>query len=68
MSRDYLAYMLRLRRSDDRTHWRATLENAHTGDVHQFATEEELILFLIDQLNGALPRQDLDADAEIDFK
>jgi hypothetical protein len=68
MNGDYLAFMLRLKRNDDRTHWRATLENAHTGDVHNFATEEELILFLIDRLNGTLPRHDLDADSEIGFE
>lgn len=60
MSDNYLAYMLRLKRSTGYPHWRATLENAHSGAVHHFATEEELLMYLMDILAGHLPASDLD--------
>jgi hypothetical protein len=63
MNQDYLAYMLRLRRSPDRSHWRATLENAHTGNVRHFANEEECFLFLMDRLTAQGPDADMQLDA-----
>jgi hypothetical protein len=66
MNEDYMAFMLRLRRSPDRPHWRASLENAHTGTVHHFTSEEELCLFLADRLASRplSPDQDLGPDRE----
>ena len=46
MNSHYQAYLLRLQRSQTGTHWRVTLENAHTGEVLHFATEQELMSFL----------------------
>jgi hypothetical protein len=57
---NYLAYMLRLKRSADNTHWRATLEDAHSGAVWHFAAEEELFLFLMDELARRPSASDLD--------
>ena len=53
MNDNYLAYMLRLKRSEGQANWRATLENAHSGSVHHFASEEELLLYLLDRLAGS---------------
>ena len=53
MNDNYLAYMLRLKRSEGQPNWRATLENAHSGSVHHFACEEELLLYLLDRLAGS---------------
>ena len=58
MNDNYLAYMLRLKRNEGQPSWRATLENAHSGTVHHFASEEELLLYLIDRLAGSLPALD----------
>jgi hypothetical protein len=53
MNDNYLAYMLRLKRSEGQANWTATLENAHSGSVHHFACEEELLLYLLDRLAGS---------------
>lgn len=45
---DYLCYLLRLWRagSADQPHWRATLENPHTGERQVFADLVSLFAFL----------------------
>ena len=43
--------MLRLQRSDHTDPWRATLENAHTGEVLRFANEMALLQHLFLALN-----------------
>ena len=44
---DYLSYLLRLRRvSGGEAVWRASLEDPHTGDLHNFASLEEAVDFL----------------------
>ncbi len=51
--------MLRLRRSDHADHWRATLENAATGEVLRFANEADLLrhlFFVLGQQRA--PRQE----------
>lgn len=42
----YHAYLLRLWRDDDRTPWRATLEDAQTAERHAFADPEQLWLYI----------------------
>lgn len=46
-----MAYLLRLWRVKDKgkTHWRASLENAHTGERKGFAGLDELFAFLQQQ-------------------
>ncbi len=48
----YLSYLLRLWRSDadEQSIWRASLENPHTGERHNFASLERLFAFLEDQI------------------
>ena len=60
MNDNYLAYMLRLKRSERQPNWRATLENAHSGTVRHFASEEELLLYLMDRLAESPPASDQD--------
>ncbi len=50
MNSHYQAYLLRLQRGQDQLHWRATLQNAHTGEQLRFATEREMLIFLMHSL------------------
>jgi hypothetical protein len=51
---DYLSYLLRLRRvSDQEAIWRASLEDPHTGLLHNFASLEEAVDFLQAQMGLA---------------
>jgi hypothetical protein len=50
---DYLSYLLRLRRvSGQEVTWRASLEDPHTGELHNFASLEEVVDFLQGQMGG----------------
>ena len=50
---NYRAYLIRLQRSNEQSHWRVTLQNAQTNEVIQFATEGQFISFLLDTLQCA---------------
>lgn len=52
MKNDYQAYLVRFQRRYETNTWRATLENAHSSEVVQFASEKELLLFLLCRLSG----------------
>lgn len=65
MSENYLAYLLRLQRSQAATHWRVTLENAHTGEVYHFANEMEMLRYLFHTLADATPSDNSDNHIEI---
>ncbi|MEM7116073.1 MAG: hypothetical protein AAF614_26770 [Chloroflexota bacterium] len=47
---DYQAYLLRLERNANQTHWRVTLKDAHTGEQRHFANEEAFVLYLLASL------------------
>lgn len=47
MKSTYRAYLLRLHREPNQNHWRASLENAHTGEFLRFANEREMIHYLM---------------------
>jgi hypothetical protein len=47
----YNAYLLRLQRTDATSRWRAVLEDAHTGEILRFASETELLLYLLQKLD-----------------
>jgi len=58
--RPYLAYLLRLWqvRDEGESGWRASVENAHTGDVQGFAGLADLFTFLeveVGQIAGDQP-------------
>ncbi|MCB8984908.1 MAG: hypothetical protein H6659_13845 [Ardenticatenaceae bacterium] len=63
MRAQYRAYLLRLQRSQGQTHWRATLENAHTGELLRFANQNEMLRYLMQVLAVELPASDDQADA-----
>ena len=50
MNADYQAYLLRLHRRKESSMWRATLENAHTGEILQFGSHMDLLLHLFEML------------------
>ena len=51
MSKNYKAYLLRLQRSEDQSHWRTTLQNAQTGEVLHFANEQAFVQYLLNLLS-----------------
>ena len=55
MSGEYLAFLLRLQRGQGQTQWRATMQNAQTGEILHFATERELLRYLMRVLMVAPP-------------
>ncbi|MCA9962605.1 MAG: hypothetical protein KC423_00120 [Anaerolineales bacterium] len=57
MRTQYRAYLLRLRRSESQRHWRATLEDAHTGEHLQFASQNELLRYLLHSLSDQSPNE-----------
>ena len=62
--RPYLAYLLRLWQVQDKGKigWRASLENAHTGEKLAFAHLDELVVFLRERTGLALPAESLAKD------
>ena len=59
--RPYLAYLLRLWQVRDKGQigWRASLENAHTGEKLAFAQLDELVVFLRERTGPAPPAESL---------
>ena len=55
----YLAYLLRLWQTQDKGEigWRASLENAHTGEKLAFAHLDELVVFLRERIGLAAPAE-----------
>jgi hypothetical protein len=52
----YRAYLVRFQRGKEASHWRVTLQNAHTGEVKNFATENEFFSFLMESLKRKRPK------------
>lgn len=46
----YHAYLLRLWRDDAAAAWHASAQNPHTGQIHHFATVEQMLQFLKETL------------------
>ena len=61
--REYMAYLLRLWREKQDGSWRATLENAHTGELLRFANQNDMLRYLMQVLAVELPASDDQADA-----
>lgn len=59
--RPYLAYLLRLWQIQEKGEigWRASLENAHTGEKLAFAHLDELVAFLRELIGPAPPTERL---------
>lgn len=45
-SAEYLAFLIRLWRDESQHEWRATVQDAHAGEQHSFASLSALLLFL----------------------
>ena len=50
VSAEYKSYLLRLQRNQVNEHWRASLQNAQTGELLHFANERELLRYLLQVL------------------
>jgi hypothetical protein len=61
----YQAYLLRLSRSQEQTDWRATLENAHTGECLHFPNEREMLRYLLKVLTVEPPAVQDKADIDL---
>jgi hypothetical protein len=53
----YQAYLIRFRRDEGQLHWWATLQNAQSGEVLNFANEDHLLDFLLKTLKGNILEQ-----------
>lgn len=51
MDENYQAFLLRLHRRKESAQWRASLENAHTGEILQFGSHTDLLLHLFQLLS-----------------
>jgi hypothetical protein len=51
VSTEYQSFLLRLQRGHGNDHWRATLQNAQTGELLRFANERELLRYLLQLLS-----------------
>lgn len=51
MNPNYQSYLLRFQRQPSQKHWRVTLKDARTGCEHHFATEMEVLRYLLQQLS-----------------
>ena len=66
MSREYQAYLIRFERSSAQANWHVHVENAQSGETLHFATEWELLRFLMQALSLSLdsPPAKSEADTE----
>ena len=51
MNENYCAYLIRFKRRENQSSWCATLENVHTRETLKFATERELLVYLLQILS-----------------
>ena len=63
MDKNYHAYLIRFKRRETQTGWRATLENVHTREALSFATERELLVYLLQTLSDGPGSPDTKANA-----
>ncbi|MEM7118196.1 MAG: hypothetical protein AAF614_37560 [Chloroflexota bacterium] len=54
LERRYQAYLLRLERGKAQSIWRATLTDVSSGEVRRFASEHDLIRYLLQALHSDL--------------
>jgi hypothetical protein len=51
MDKNYQAYLIRFKRREPQSGWCASLENVHTRETRTFATERELLVYLLESLS-----------------
>jgi hypothetical protein len=64
MNSQYLAYLLRLQRAEGSAEWRAKLENVHTRETLTFATDRELLAYLLRILSERPSSPDTHVDSD----
>jgi hypothetical protein len=62
--KNYQAYLVRFKHREGQTGWRATLENVHTRETLTFATERELLVYLLRVLSESSESPDPSVDIE----
>ena len=51
MDKNYQAYLVRFKRRESQSSWCATLEDVHTRETLSFATERELLVYMLHALS-----------------
>ena len=64
VDKSYQAYLIRFKRRETQTGWRATLENVHTRETLTFGTERELLVYLLQTLSEPLGALDTNTGAQ----
>ena len=64
MYKNYHAYLIRFKRREAQYTWCAMLENVHTRETLTFATERELLVYLLQTLSEHPDSPDTNADTE----
>ena len=68
MYKNYHAYLIRFKRREAQYTWCAMLENVHTRETPTFATERELLVYLLQTLSEhpgpSHPKADADDESE----
>lgn len=52
----YFAYLLRLWKEDERSGWRASLENPRNGQTHYFTSLEALFNYVVQEIDDVSGR------------
>jgi hypothetical protein len=65
VDKNYQAYLIRFKRRESQSSWCATLENVHTRETLTFATERELLLYLLQTLSANSIPPNTNADTNI---
>ena len=68
VDKSYQAYLIRFKRREAQTGWRATLENVHTRETLTFGTERELLVYLLQTLSEPLGALDTNTDADLELE
>ena len=65
---NYHAYLIRFRRREAQSSWCASLEDVHTHETLMFATERELLVYLLQILSERPGPSDASADVDTGTK
>ena len=66
VDKNHRAYLIRFKRREAQTGWRATLENVHTRESLSFATERELLVYLLQTLSERPSSKDTNPDPDLE--
>jgi hypothetical protein len=62
---NYHAYLIRFKRREAQSSWRTSLESVHTRETLTFATERELLVYLLQILSELPDSRNPNADPDI---